>query len=203
MIVGVIIVIAAVAGGVYWKWFRTPSTPATQQAAQVQQGDLASGVTAQTVGDEVSKDQLLAQVQQVDVTKPAQLSSEEEEIVSIGNLARSFTERLGSYSPSSNFDNLRELFPLMSPTLRTWADGVIARGSKTEASVRTTAFSAVEDTTQRSADTHVYTVATQRTNRANAAAEAKVVYQKATVVVMKSGDAWLVESVTWGAEGDI
>ncbi|MEK7648258.1 MAG: hypothetical protein AAB384_04495 [Patescibacteria group bacterium] len=203
LIAALVVLVAAVATGVYWKWFREAPTTIDGGPVIPAPGELTSGVTAEIVGEEVNKDALLAQVQQPDATKPAQLSSEEEESVSIGNLARSFTERMASYSPTSNYDNLRQLFPLMSPSLRSWADGVIAGNGKTEASVRTSAFSAVEDKTQRTGDKRVYTVATQKEQRTTATAEPKVVYQKATVVVVKSGTAWLVDSVTWGAEGDI
>lgn len=204
IITAIVLVVAAVAGGVYWKWFRTDTDTVQGGPTVLAPGDLSSGVTAEIVGEEISKDQLLAQVQQpVDTSKPAQLTAEQEESASIGNLARSFTERMGSYSPSSNYDNLRQLFPLMSPTLRAWADGVITRGGATEMSVRTNAFSATEDTAQRSAEKRVYAVATQREIRENATATPKTVYQKAQVTVVKSGNTWLVESVTWGAEGDI
>lgn len=112
------------------------------------------------------------------------------------SLARTFVERIGSYSNQSNYQNIDDLADVMTPRVKTWAEslktvaqddeykGVTTRGL----SMKTISF---ED--KRSA---VIEVSAQREYSAQQQ-EDTIEYQKAQVHVIYSSGKWLVDGIFW------
>lgn len=115
-------------------------------------------------------------------------------------LARSFTERYGSFSNQNEFENLERLFIYMTPKLQQATQEFIDQQSSQQATndpyygvttdVVTITFDKFEE------DKAVTFVATRR--RESREGEAAVVYsQTARVVMVKQDGEWLVDKFEW------
>lgn len=106
-----------------------------------------------------------------------------------------FVARFGTYSTDAQSENLKQLLPSMSGTLKTWAQGIIASatvGAEKFSGVTTKALSA--KIISQSGGSAVVEVSTQRTfTEGNAT---RVTYETATVSLTNNGS-WYVESVKW------
>lgn len=194
IIIGLCIVVV-IAGGV---WFfvqrKAPAQPSPAAADANAQN--SANTEPVTVGETVAPEALAAEVKEKSAPK-SQLSSEDEASIIKGKFAASFVERFGTYSADANFSNLRELMPLMSASLRAWAQNIIDTDKKPAAGyrIRTTALA----TEAKKGANNVYIVTAQREETKDGTT--RRIYQKATVSLVQQGENWFVDSVVWGEEG--
>lgn len=125
----------------------------------------------------------------------------EKAAASLRTTAILFAERYGTYSARGNFENITDLYPLMTERMRASSDAFI-----TEARARENREGVgVSGTTTRALDTEVITqtplsaavlVNTQRTETASDGRET-VTYQKLELTLVRSGELWKVDSAAW------
>ncbi len=124
----------------------------------------------------------------------AQAASELE----VTRTARMFVERYGSYSNQGNYENVSDLYSLMTANMRKAADAFV-QAQKTEHppgvyfGVTTKAVSA--NISSLAGNEAIIVVGTQRQEQG---ASPRVVYQSAAVVLTKTGFLWKVEDIDWG-----
>lgn len=116
-------------------------------------------------------------------------------------IARSFTERFGSYSNQGNFENLTDLYPFMTDKMRNWAEDFIAK-NKTQAAAAveysgiTTKTLSVKIVKQEKNKIIVAVSASRRESTA-AQINSKIYMQDLQLVFVKDRDLWKVDEATW------
>ena len=113
--------------------------------------------------------------------------------------ARMFLERYGSYSNQSNFENLEDLYPFMTARLRAAEE---ARVLKMRAALPAGAEYAgvstkVVSVTLLRADSISAQVRAQTQRREQSANGQRTFYQAAELTLLKAGEAWKVDGVEW------
>ncbi|MDD5110688.1 MAG: hypothetical protein PHI63_05770 [Patescibacteria group bacterium] len=113
-------------------------------------------------------------------------------------LARTFTERYGSYSSQSGLINLRELGPLMTQRLAATAPATLQRTLPASGFYGvTTKVLGTEIISLNQAETEAQLVMqTQRTETA-ASGVPKNLYQKLTLKLVKEAAGWKVDQADW------
>lgn len=114
----------------------------------------------------------------------------------VRNLARNFTERYGSFSTESNFQNLKDLLPLVTRSLELDFEQTMAAAVREDQyrGVETKALSiTVESLTPQSAEV---IVGTQRVWTDERLA-ATVSYQTIELTMVRIGDFWYVDTAEW------
>ncbi len=114
--------------------------------------------------------------------------------------ARSFAERFGSFSSESNFQNIADLYVVMTPTMRQWADTYVAaeralRAKQTEFYGVTTRAMKTE-IIERSADGIRVRVTTQRVET-KGTAQPRSFYQSMEVALKQFGQGYFVDGAWW------
>ena len=109
------------------------------------------------------------------------------------NRVKFFVAMLGSYSSDAQFQNIIDLKPMMTNSMRAWADGLVARNLsnlenqneqittqvfKTEVLSYTGSWARVKAFTRREEEEKIYN-------------------QEAEVELVKTGGEWLINSVEW------
>jgi hypothetical protein len=116
-------------------------------------------------------------------------------------IARSFAERLGSYSNQSNFSNISDLEIQMTKSMQSWAESYIAANEKAVYSgvyqgVSTQAISdKVLDFDNNKGQADVL-VQTQRVTQ-NGASSPVTIQQDITITFVKQNGVWLVDNAVW------
>lgn len=117
-------------------------------------------------------------------------------------LARSFTERFGSFSNQSNFENIRELSPLMTPLMQAWADRFIADAKAKEVhgapyyGITTRAVQTnVKMLDERLGDAEIMVKTSRREVKGDAAPLVR--YQDLVLTMKKIEGEWKVERASW------
>jgi len=148
---------------------------------------------------------LVAQTPPVPVPPPRPLTSEEQAVESDKSLGRKvgivFAERFGSYSNQGLFLNISDLYPLMTSSMRAWADNFKREAAAKQpiagyAGVTTRALTAVVDEYLGALGKMRIVVGTQREERTDAAT--KVYTEELTVHAVKDAGVWQVNSIEWG-----
>jgi len=113
--------------------------------------------------------------------------------------ARIFAERYGSFSNESYFQNLRDLFPLMSQTMQDKTQGYIDSNTVGDdvlsyygVSTRVLSVSVTEQ-----GDTAEITVKTQREETVGGPYNTSVRYQDLELIMIKIGNDWKIDTATW------
>jgi len=123
--------------------------------------------------------------------------NEELELIRLANL---FTERFGSYSSESEFQNIVELKSYMTKTMQVWADNYI---KQLKAQPKTGGYSSV---VTKAVSTEVINstsvkaevkVTTQRQEEEANINGSQTYYQDISLEFNKSDDDWLVNKATW------
>ena len=121
-----------------------------------------------------------------------------------GNLRRvasAFAERYGTFSNTSNFENLLDLKAYMSQSMAAWADKLVAdaraKGGGSAEYAGTTTLAVINDLAafDEAGGTAEVVVKTQR--RESVSTGDKTYYQDLSVKFIKEGEAWKVDSVAW------
>ena len=113
-----------------------------------------------------------------------------------------FAERFGSYSNQALFANITDLYPLMTASMRVWADNFRAEAAKNQpktgyAGVTTRALtSSVPEYLQTEGRMRVI-VGTQR-EEVGLDGTRKVYTQELTTHLVRDGGVWKINSIEWG-----
>lgn len=116
--------------------------------------------------------------------------------------ARSFTERFGSYSNQSDFENLESLYPFMTARLRRETESYVAAQRSLGATVApsyngiTTSVINVATLAQNPTDMQ-FKLTTQRRQSGGNLRAPQVYYQPIEMTVVKEGEAWKVDRAEW------
>lgn len=131
---------------------------------------------------------------------PTPLSSAEiaktTELTSVKVLAKSFTERYGSYSSDSNFENLQSLKSLMTAAMVAYVDKIIADGYPGKEFFGTTTQVVSIAVEQFGEQTSVVRTKTVR-QETKSAGTPRVFNQDLVLTLKKSNNVWLVDSARW------
>lgn len=131
-----------------------------------------------------------------------QLEAEKEvrtQTSSVTTTAKLFTERFGSYSNEANFQNIRDVIPLMSAELAALTTADLAtKTSPIGFYGITTRVIAVKTVTQREEDeTANVVLSTQRTEENGSAQNTTTKYQDIELTFVRESGVWKVDSVKW------
>lgn len=154
--------------------------------------------TRKTGEEPKQENQTVIQTQEEKPAVPA--SAEETNKSNVLVLASSFAERFGSYSNQSDFQNIRDLFPFMTESMRNWAEGYVETqriniSSRTYIGVSTKALSRkFLSFSENEADV---LVSTQRRESTGAMANENITYRDMELKLVKDGEEWKVDGVWW------
>jgi hypothetical protein len=131
-----------------------------------------------------------------------QLKEEQEERVQTSSMtttAKLFVERYGSYSNEANFQNIRDVIPLMSVA---FADATTADlATKTPPTgfygVTTRVISVKVVSQNETEGTAELLLSTQRTEEKGSAQNTTTKYQDVQLMIVTETGVWKVDSVTW------
>ena len=121
------------------------------------------------------------------------------ESVSVEVLAKSFAERYGSYSNESDFQNLRDLEPLMTGQMQTEVNALIARTEVGENYYGITTQALSVDVLELEEDLGyaLVEVLTQREEAIGSPQNTEVIYQTISLELTKPGTVWMINAATW------
>jgi hypothetical protein len=122
------------------------------------------------------------------------------DVEDISKLASFFAERLGSFSNQSDYGNISDLKMFMTDSMRTWADGYIAKLKEENSSaeyygISTTAVVPTVNSFDESAGEAEVTIATKR-KEIKGITESSF-DQDLKVSLVKDGDDWKVDGAYW------
>jgi len=128
-------------------------------------------------------------------------SDEQKEKAQLGQLASAFSERLGSYSNQSNYENLIDLKAFMSENLQKWADSQISNGRINAGNsgpyFGLTTKALKTEMVSYDSEQAVFIVSTQRHEVVGADFNDRVYYQDIELEMIKDSGVWVVERFTW------
>ena len=122
-------------------------------------------------------------------------------VVSAGTVARIFVERFGSYSSESDFANVEDVMALATPAYQDELEATVdSYRRQFDADTGYTGVSTVVitvKTTNESESTTSFLITTQREEAVGNPGNTTLRYQDAEVDLVKVGDDWLVNELTW------
>ncbi|HPI67278.1 MAG TPA: hypothetical protein PKZ16_01925 [bacterium] len=128
-------------------------------------------------------------------------SSEQKEKAQLGQLASAFSERLGSYSNQSNYENLVDLKAFMSEDLQKWADNQITNGRVNVGSsgpyFGLTTKALKTELISYDSEQALFMVSTQRHEVVGVDFNDRVYYQNIELEMIKVDGVWVVNRFTW------
>ena len=119
------------------------------------------------------------------------------------SVARTFAERLGSYSNQGNFSNLEDLRSLMTVKMSGWADNYIAEQKAANASagvyygVTTLALAVNITAFDESLGRAEARVSTQRQEAKESTVNPRTFYQDLLLKLVKTAEGWKVDEAVW------
>ncbi len=151
-----------------------------------------------TTGITSSKDKLTTSTGSTDTTTtPAPVVVKE---TSATTVARTFVERLGSYSSESDAANIEDILPMATASfqkqLETLAKQARASSDGSYYGVSTLVVTAPKTVGSTSTQT-VLSMTTQREETVGDPGNTTIKYQSITITLVKSGTTWLVDGYTW------
>lgn len=128
---------------------------------------------------------------------PRAVSEAEREEKEAETVAIFFVEMLGSYSTDANFQNVIDLYPMMTSKMRSWADDFIRRNATAAGRATEEVDTSVvkSEFLGRGADRIVFLFDTRREHIVNG--QSSVYDQGARVVTVREGESWKVDQVDW------
>lgn len=117
-------------------------------------------------------------------------------------IARSFAERYGSFSNQGNFENIEDLYPFMTASLRsdmekTVADGRLRRDDAAQGYFGITTRALAGRVMEQSSRQAVVAITTQRRESTAEQLNAKVYNQDILITLLEEGGVWRVDRVSW------
>jgi hypothetical protein len=187
IIIGVIVAIIIIAAAVLlWWWLSQRPAAVVKPPTNTNQGL-----------------QIPANLPTQGVTLPAQPSGPVKQAnveADLKAIASTFAERYGSFSNEENFSNLESLKDLMSPSMLTTVNSMIAAntaGAKVYHGITTKTLSAEILSYDNEAGKAEIEVVTQRQEAQGSTANPVVYYQNIKLQVVKTTDGWKVDSAVW------
>lgn len=140
-----------------------------------------------------------AQTQTPGAGNPPVANSAVTPFAAIEATARSFAERWGSFSTESDFQNVRDVYPVMTDSMRSWAERYVAQEREKQRGgeffgVTTRAMNA-EILSEADGVIRV-AVTTQREETKGASAPRRY-YQTMEVALVKNGAGYMVDGAWW------
>lgn len=115
-------------------------------------------------------------------------------------IARSFVERLGSYSTDVDYANVDDIKSLATPVLQSTLDSIVVEARQTNASTYygvSTHVITVE-TVSEDENTAILSITTQRIESFDSPGNTSTRYQDIELELVKLNEKWLVDTFTWG-----
>lgn len=126
-------------------------------------------------------------------------TSEEVEKQKVLNLSKLFTERFGSFSNQGDFENIKDVMPLMTTSMQEWAEGFIDENGDFGAVYAGTSTKVVS-TNIKSIDLGSgraeIDIETQRIET-RTGEEDRIYFQTLNVALIKVGNDWLIDFAKW------
>ena len=196
----VILVLIIVITALLWLLSRQPKNdifemPVNETPSAVPSGGgLPGGGTSAPAGIEIT-----SEPEQPEVIEVNQRSS-------LKRLSMAFTERYGSYSNQSDFENLLDLTALMSKAMAARTESFVEEAkvkiqdNTSYSGTTTRALSVRIDSYDEDVGEATLTVSAQR-REASDTAEDRIYYQSLTIEFIKVKESWKADSATWNEEG--
>jgi hypothetical protein len=197
LIILILLLLAALA---YFLFFFKMPAKKPAPAPEVKQEQPAE--KPQTTEEEVIATSVKQMVINVDDNAPAADKGDIEK-ANLEKVASLFAERLGSYSNQSEYGNILDLKILMTESMRTWADGYIAKAkadAKYDGVYRGTVTRAISSNVSdfnSTAGTAKAVVSTQRVDSTGENNNESVYYEDLALTFKKEGSTWLVDDARW------
>ena len=177
-----LVILLLLVGGIWWKW----STQPAEISAPPTTGALTPSRTTPTNTQ--------------DPTSGSENVPPSIQETSPSTVARTFVERLGSYSTEADAENLEDLFPMATASFQNELE-VLVRESRASSDgsyygVSTIVVTAPV-TVSFTATQSVLVMTTQREETIDTPGNTTVSYQSITVTLVKSGTTWLVSDYSW------
>lgn len=190
-VAGFLVVFSAVSIVQYFRKGKTQMPTAQEQQAASGQNQLGTPLSATTPGQQIQE-----QTQPLPPPPPAKPGDE------IISFAVPFVERFGSYSNQGNFENLSDLLPFMSDTMRVWAEKEIKKQMEKPfqelyRGVTTKALSYAVTRYEPEKKSAEMKITTQRKELIGNTVNARVYNQDVIVTLAHSDGVWLVDSAFW------
>ena len=117
-------------------------------------------------------------------------------------IARSFTERFGSFSNQGDFENVEDLYPFMTAKMRQWAEGYVTAGRARQEAVAadyfgTTTRALGSQVIGKGSQKMVVLVTAQRRESTTTALNARVYNQDIELVFVENAGIWRVDDARW------
>jgi hypothetical protein len=133
---------------------------------------------------------------------PEQVSEEEKARSAITGIVLPFVETLGSYSNQGTFENMSNLLPFMTPSMKSWAQDQInmARAKAIPEIYKGVTTRIINHTISKiglSEGTSEVMVETQRKEMVGASTNFRTFNQNMLVRLKKHNDVWLVDGAFW------
>ncbi len=115
-------------------------------------------------------------------------------------LAMTVAEKFGTFSTESNFENIKDLQKLMTPEMAAWSEKYMAENKLNPSEfygITTKALNAKIITLDDEETKAQLLVDTQRSETKGAATTPRIFYQKLLVNLIKSGESWRIDKVSW------
>ncbi len=164
-----------------------------------QQSPAPAAVVASTPAITTSKDKTTKTTtsSKTPVAEPVAIAPNETSAITV---ARTFVERLGSYSSEADAANIEDIIPMATSSFQKKLESLVKeiRSSTSTAyySVSTLVVTAPV-TVSASATSTVLSMTTQRVESFGDPGNSTKKYQSITVTLVKSGTTWLVDGYTW------
>lgn len=131
-------------------------------------------------------------------TEPAPpLTAEEQTALSLQQVAATFAERYGSYSNQSNFQNLRDVMPLVTDSFRRTLEARIAAGTSASGEYNGVTTRALQSSVAvRGSGSAEVAVKTQRETTVGTS-EPTTSYETLTLTFELVGQTWKVDAAVW------
>lgn len=182
IILAVLVILVFIGLVVWWKW------PVTQQG-QVVSTSTASNITTST-NRATSTESTTVDPTNVPVVKETSPST----------VARTFVERLGSYSTEADAENIEDILPMATASFQNELRALVREARETTDGVYygvSTIVITSPKTVSASATQTVLSMTTQREETMDTPENTVVSYQAITITLVKSGTTWLVDDYSW------
>lgn len=126
-------------------------------------------------------------------------TTEEIEIQRVKNLSVLFTERFGSFSNQGDYQNIKDVMPLMTSSMQDWAEGQIGEGAASGEpyfGVSTKVISTNIKSLDLAAGRAEIGLDTQR-HETRTGEDERTYYQTLNLILIKVGTEWLIDFARW------
>jgi predicted lipid-binding transport protein (Tim44 family) len=168
---------------VWWKW------PAAQ---------------TQTSGTASTSSSITTSTDKTTSTGSTTADVEEEPVVvketSPSTVARTFVERLGSYSTEADAENIEDILPMATSSFQNELEALVREARATSDGAYygvSTIVVTAPKTVSSTATQVVLSMTTQREETIDTPGNTTVSYQSITITLVKSGTTWLVNDYSW------